>query len=503
MYRFTLRRAAGVLALGALLLTGCDAALDPEPETASATPAASVGATSAIDGNPILSLSAAEFYGGSKAAIARDLLAARGQPLLDKMQTVLAEANAGTRSSDFVMLKEALDNPSQSSHVQVTLEDGDVEEYIVGVEWLSDRDGRTSNPDATVGNTYVMLDPSRFYEEPEPGAGSLDVTAMPLSGSRSGPATAIFDDGTLNVPSDPNAAFLVVVPIPVRRPRPPCNPPDDGGGGEPDPGCSWSYSGGSSNGGNNNSGGNNNGGGSSGPDLWLALRQLRLNHNYDGDSWVNAKQEVQMSMQPTDDFSREYNKRLDFAWDEAFWTGLPDPGFVPSTMEYVEFTPGIRYWYEVPDVDYAGEDYDFDLILKYVCDYNSFWLCNPGFVTGISDFPLVQLSGSSAYWRGLHVEDDGDVNDFRRREGGPWEGDVETFDFATGGYSTMLTKHEADGCGWLVLCSSDRVFGDSGFRRANLANARNLENSSGDIRAESNDFKYIFSLREETYYTGD
>lgn len=212
-----------------------------------------------------------------------------------------------------------------------------------------------------------------------------------------------------------------------------------------------------------------------------------------------------MHVQNTDSYSSQFGRENSYRFDKALWTTIasylfggydenvmgPSGGPAPGTQNSYNPVPSYAYeqtfWYEVPDVNYDDTDYHFTGMNARVWD----WYLSPS--TGYyvaddeDDFPLMPLTAS--YWRGIMVEDDDDVTTMVRR-GGDWSGDVSTFNFGSGGHQTLFTKIDARGQ-WFG--TNDRVFQDSGFRRANQQNVNARTNFGGvPAPAETNGFKYVF-----------
>ena len=399
-------------------------------------------------------------------------------------------------------------DPDIPAHLAITNADGSVEQFVLALRPL----GGASALARSGGDTYVALDPDRFYGDEQ------ELTVIDVTSSSTGEvveASLIIDpadpDAYIEVSGDPDASVLVVEAIPVVSvdPAKPYFGDDEYGDSLlPPPPCDDEpvrLMGGCDDGG----GGGTSGGTTPAPPTttYLTLRVLRIADNHDTGS-----AEVQMHLQRQDNFDARYsafnNRRFDFA-RFIDWEGYPNtppdsPIFGPGNWNPVPLPAlGILRWYDAVDVNSHDTDYDFTN--RRVYDDHAY-----GDVPYIrADFqpadgwnepggmPLVPLTDDNAKWRGIMVEDDSRVDRLNRSEE-VWSGNAHTFSFQTGQYASTNTRMRSGGsCG--AFCNGDEIFTENAFRAANRDNVRNLSNGgSQPIPAMRGDWRFEFGMKTVT-----
>jgi hypothetical protein len=214
--------------------------------------------------------------------------------------------------------------PDIPAHLAVEWGDGRVEQFVLALT-LPDPAGAAARRG---GDTYVVLDPSRFYDE----ATVSTVEATSLTTGEVAEATLVEDDEVLAVVAgDPDSDIAVIEAISVTQfdeelvafgdqeyydsliPPAPCDETDIGRGG-----CDGGGSGGSG------------GGGTNPPQVtttYLTLRTLRVSDNRDKGS-----AEVQMHLQKTDDFGSYFSKFNNLRFDyHRVWGWENYPTIRPAT----------------------------------------------------------------------------------------------------------------------------------------------------------------------------
>ena len=405
---------------------------------------------------------------------------------LASQASAYAATNAGRQKTDSrltvpfdVLFSEAAVGrdamPEIPAHLAVEWGDGRVEEFVLALTLLDP----VSAAARTGGDTYVVLDPSRFYDEQSVST----VEATSLTTGEVVEAALVEDDEVLAVvEGDPDSDIAVVEAISVVQfdenltafgdqeyydslIPPHCDEPDIGRSG-----CGSSGSGGSG----------GSGGGTNPPQVtttYLTLRSLRVSDNLDRGS-----AEIQMHLQKGDDFGRYYSKynNLRFDYHKVYgWENYPDHPTGDTFGGAKSWNPvplpaldRLR-WYDVPDVNYDDRDYSFT-DLEIYDDISGLYPGVPSYFQGpfeeAGGLPLVPLTDDNAHWRGIMTEDDGEV-DRLRRPSDNWRGDVHTYDFQTGQYNRNYTRMRAQDCGLACPFTEDDIFTGNAFRRANYDNA--------------------------------
>lgn len=172
-------------------------------------------------------------------------------------------------------------------------------------------------------------------------------------------------------------------------PRPICNdpPPGDGGDDEPDndnPGCTEHVTRGSA------------GGPTAGTQTYFDLLHLRLYDTGDGDGAA----ELQMFVRNDDDYAGEcLNMEYKYRFDLVYRGGNYDT--------LIDGADGVKYF--VPDVNQDGIDYKFNELPVFGTD-----------LTYSQGFPLFDLTNRPGPWRFVFSDDDRDYKDFTHRREHEW-----------------------------------------------------------------------------------
>lgn len=471
------------LFVGLLSLAGCNSAVEEERAAdGGSTDARPFRSTnSEFDGQPIASMTAQSFVGGSYAEQVRTAVVARGQAVV----TALPQPGSGAQGT-YITLKAILDKADQingttgaapiSTHFQV---DAGTESQQYLLAYAPAEAGMTGlGSSAVASHVYVLLDPAVFHPDPSTGEDTYprDVPATRLSDGSKAKVT-LRDDG-FSVVGDANGQLLVIEAVPVIE-QPNEAYPDQVGFGEPLPaaetqpvenGLTTSFT-------------------------FLALRQLRIDRSFDGGG-ISGKNEVQFTAQPTDNYTLEFPRYNTRRFDNAFWTNLstnPEAS-TSNTLNPVQWAAYRVLWFRAPDVNYSGVDYNATAGDFYHCDYlvQQPFTCLRVFQS--YDFPIAQLTASNTYFRAYMNEDD--WVDRLSRRAGDWQGNIRTINFSTGGFQTLYTKLDANNHAWV---SSDQVFTQSGIRRANrpTVDAR-TSNGTSVYSTDSNGLRYKFTRQTIT-----
>ena len=474
------------LFVGLLSLMGCDSAVEEEAASgggsADARPFRSTD--SEFDGQPIASMTAQSFVGGSYAEAVRTAIAARGQAVV----TALPQPDPSVQNP-YVTLKAILYKADQingttgaapiSTHFQV---DAGTESQQYLLAYAPPEAGMSGlGTSAVASHVYVVLDPAVFHPDPSTGEDTYprDIPATRLSDGKAAKVT-LREDG-FSVAGDASGQLLVIEAVPVIEQANEAYP-DNYGFGEPLPaaetqpvenGLITSFT-------------------------FLALRQHRIDQSFDGGG-ISGKNEVQFTAQPTDNYTLEFPRYNTRRFDSAFWTTLftPNPeGNVSNTLNPIQWAPYRVLWFRAADVNYPGVDYNFGASFFYECDNRVSGPLRCRAVNQGHDFPLIQLTASNTYFRAYMNEDDWKVDRLSRRAG-DWQGNIRTINFSTGGFQTLHTKLDANNH---AIVSSDQVFTQSGIRRVNrpTVDAR-TGNGINVYSTDSNGLRYKFTRQTITF----
>lgn len=487
-----------LLGMAGLLWAGCS---DKVAETAINEPLKQT--VSVYDGQPIIEMDDPDYYQGDYFETwSSRLVAAYGKELLAALneQTVKAKSS-GKFAGGSVLIKDVLAGTRAksgtpfSTHLRLVEPDGETEEFILGVRWYVQdaSSGRAKASEATTlaaEDTWLALSPDRFYLQDDDRGNELWPVTFPAvnladnnrqievtfdangfvsatgSGAHSKAATASTES--------PNLMLVEAVPIVEPNDVEPCDP-CGGGGGSGGSGRIDDWSRGEPTG----SYGANS--------TYFVVKSIRLIATGDGD----GASELQMFVKNNDNYNYNFPVSYKYRFDRVVRRD-PVHGGYPEHSIIAGADKGWPYYlyYEVPDVNYEGVDYDFNIIgfvSHQGSNYTEFWT---------DHFPLFNITQHPGSWRVVMSDDDKDYADFSRRQQSEYAADVQTYHMNDGVWRSVytgFTVREKD------TGSSDDPILESGVRRITLNNARLRQNNFGQFTASktypSGTFKYTFALK--------
>lgn len=450
---------------------------------------------SKIDGHPIVTLDAVEFYKSNTLGDLRDKLAAtQGRAILrgmnDRIQTSSIQKGYSIAVKDLGQYQSSKTGTPAigSTHLRITEDDGETEDFILTLRPYIQHPkqiaakGKSGMSTLSAGNTYLALSPDRFYLEDDANGNELWPVTFPavsLSDTTDKIMVTFNKDGLVSTSKDQEKgttqsagetqivfveATPVISPNYVVEPCPDC----DGGGGGGGGGSSYFCS-------EVSGRGEDVGGSTSGTQTYLSVELIRLVDTGDGDQ----EAELQMFVKNDDDyegdcFPRSYKYRFDH-----------NGSFDSNGEQIVSGADGRDY--KVPDVDM--EDLNYSTFQVDIGDdewrYRDY-------------FPLIDLTNNPGPWRLSQIDDDNDYTDFsQRRNSDPQVSDVWTYDMGDGNWKLTETGFSSDSHQY---GSSDDPILESGVRRITIPNAQKRSGENGDIDAEKfygsrGSFRYRFSLQ--------
>lgn len=457
---------------------------------------------SQVDGEAIINISAKKFYEHDFFEAYRDEVVNEfGSQIMSALNSETQRAKIKGEFPDKTILLKDLSGMRKvvspfSSHIRITEENGDAEDFVLGVRRYIEYSDEGVQKVADIRSldeeeTWIALSPDRFYlDDDEDGNEIWPITfdAVNLSDPSKKIEVTFNQDGlvTSTLSKDvkskaalgsPNLLFVETIPVEsceTSECLPDSPPPPTGGNG-------------------NGSNGNNvhSRGGPTGSyganDIYFGIKTLRMAHAGDGDGAL----EMQMFVLQNDDYNYNMPVSYQYRFDSRA-SSDPIDSWNPST--YIQGADrGWPYYayYEVPDVNRKGVDYDFSgnkVFISHQGNNYSIPLYTPS-------FPLFNLTQQQGPWRLVLVEDDKDYADHSRRRKSNHSESVQTFNMSSGSWSSVQT-------GFTVKShqygSSDDVMYRSGVRNITIDNASQRSTSGGIIVASKNysgsTFKYVFRL---------
>lgn len=476
MNRFSLH--VFTVLVAAACLAACDAnSLEDAPGAAAtvADDSASLGgqpsllSTSPIDGRPIVYLNASDLAGDAFGQTIRAAIVDRGAG------TEAALAASLGLSDDALLLKDVLAGVASATgtalpSTHLVIVDGGQQEFLLTAEYKKGAGAETSG-----GSTFVILNPEVFAPDSDPD-GKSTVRTFPATKlstgeqyivtASGGAATAVPKFSTNALPEPVRNVILVDVVSILDASTTTLLPKEKG---------LDSF----------------NNAGFFGTHPFVGVRRLRVDEKHDGGPYPwSEKQEVQLTAEVGDTYSVPFKRNNTRRFDKAFWTNITSwPFFPPSGVgTQSTFNPvlsntipvagGTRIaqtvWFFAQDVDYANQDYVFGQQRYQFCDYLVTGSCTPSQAS--YDFPLTFLQSSTPKQRSYLNEDDWNVDQFSRRSGRDWQGNIQTYNFGTGTTSSVSTKVDAANH---AITTDDRVFVRSGLRGMTQATVQSRAGTSG------------------------
>ncbi|MEX2485727.1 MAG: hypothetical protein WED10_14235, partial [Brumimicrobium sp.] len=479
--------------LAFLMFTGCTDQLTDSDITAVETSTFQTDDISLIDGNPILKMDSNTFYQGDYFEQFRNGLASSyGKEILDELNVSAQKAKSmegGFTDAGPVLLnsvfKASKNKSAESFSTHFILEDPDgfKEEFVLGTRRYippsadgnrakaANKSNKTLDPE----NTYLALNVDRFYlEDDEQGNELWPVTFTAVSMAdpdneievtfdQNGMVSSTYSESKHKSDTQTSEDFDLVFVEPISATNSELEPiRDDGGGG--------GGGGGSTSRINDWSRGEDTG--SYGAyDTYFGIKNIRLAWTGDGDGAA----ELQMFVKNNDNYNYNFPVRYKYRFDRVVRHDPVHGGYPEhSIIEGADKGWPYEIYYEVPDVNQDGYDYNFN-ILGFVShqgsNYSEFW----------SDhFPLFNLSQRPGPWRIVLSDDDKDYADFSRRQQSDFAIDVQTYHMNDGIWRDVYTGFtvEEKNTG-----SSDDPILESGVRRVTEGNAEDRGGFSGNINA--------------------
>lgn len=452
-----------------LSTTSCDSFLNIANETKEAQ-------ISKIDSQPIVSLDANGLNSSDYFGQFRDRLASNyGRAIVhtinkklsgSKMQTgvSIAAKNINRVAAD---IKGGGNLPEiGSTHIRVTNENGEVEEFVLMLRPYFDSaeqysaafNGKTAA--MKTGTTWLALGPDRFYVHEDKNGNELwpiTFPAVSLSNTDQQITLTFNKDGfvssslnsakatnQINSDPQPNIVFVEAVPVigtnaiePCYEPGPPeCGnpppPPDDDNG----------------DGNRINHGGNGGaiGGPTAGYQKYFTINAIQLMASGDGDNYS----ELQIFVLQNDNYNHNFPEGWHFRFDSK-WEGGPTGDY----NTWNRGADGVAYY--VSDVNMEGYLYDINPTVV-----GSGY---PG--VNVNGFPMFDLTHQPGPWRFVFSDDDSDYEDFSIRREDEYADDIWTYNMANGTYSEVYTGFTTDYDTW---GHSDDPIRESGVRNITYNN---------------------------------
>ncbi|MBO6793179.1 MAG: hypothetical protein JJ895_04660 [Balneolaceae bacterium] len=427
-----------------------------------------------------------------------NLIESYGTELVNEIKTKLNQE----KSNDGLVLIKDLPHKRKSqqvpsTHFKVIEDDVLIDEFVLAVRPFKNSKNMAAKMADSNDDIWIALDPDKFYlEDDEYGNEIWPITiegnhisdhdrVIELTFDKTGLVSSVeksmFKSKAIDDPSIIMVETVPVEPCEIQlkstsSTEDGCQPSGGGGGGGYDPPevrvDDWSR--GEST-------------GTWGTDhINFVLKGVQLAVTGDGGS----ASDLQFFSKKSDDVLKNMPVSYKYRFDPVARLNPYTASVVNTFIEGADKGFPFNVFYEVPDINYAGQYYSFEGIYRYLTPL-------PGIVDvqSVDYFPLFNLTRTSGPWRFVLVDDDKDYADMSTRRKDTRIMDVNTFHMDTGTWEVVetgfTTRNHRYG-------SSDDPLLDSGVRRVTLENVRQLVDGSFELfitRSTSNgEFKYKFGL---------